>query len=383
MHALLSRADALAPQIAARADEIETARRLPADLAERMAEAGLFRMIVPEAIGGLEMRVADLSAAIQTIARADASAGWCVMIASTTALNAAYLPRDFAAEVFANPHTITGGVFAPMGKAVPEGESYRVSGRWPWASGSQNCNWLCAGSLIMEEGGPRRLPSGAPDARLMFFPAEEAILHDTWHTSGLKGTGSLDMELRDVRVRQDRSVSLITQKPWAEGPLYAFPAFGLLAVGIASVALGNARAALDDFLALATAKKPGGGQRTLAERATVQADFAKAEAQWQGARCYLEDAIGRTWAEAETAGHLGEAGRANLRLACTHAVRTCADVARVANDLAGGTAVYLASPIQRRFRDAHAACAHVMTAPATYELTGRVMMGVPTDTAML
>lgn len=373
----------LLPELAARAAEMEEVRRLPADLAAKLAATGVFRMVVPHRYGGLEASPREIVDAVETIAIANASAGWCAMIAATTGVNAAYMPAADAAAVYSDPLTITGGAFAPTGRANVEGDHFRVSGRWQWGSGSASCTWLCGGCTIWEDGEMRRLPSGAPDARMMVFPAGDAVLHDTWHVMGLKGTGSGDIEVADILVPQGRAVSLVAAPPYEPGALYKFPAFGLLAMGVAAVALGNARGALDSFAALAATKKNQGSSRVLAERATVQVAFAEAEAAWRAARAYLFAEIDRVWAIAQGDGAIPDADRAALRLACTHMTRTGAEICRTVYDLGGGAALFEASDLQRRFRDAHAITQHILTAPATYELAGRMLFGLPTDTSMI
>jgi alkylation response protein AidB-like acyl-CoA dehydrogenase len=383
MTEMLSQARQLAPTIRERAQEIERARRLPADLAATLAQAGVFRIMLPRSLGGLELGAADALRVIEAVGEADASTGWCVMIAATSSLSAAYLPMEAARRIHATPTTITGGVFAPMGKARAEGDGYRLSGRWQWASGSANCAWLAGGSAILEDGKPRLLPNGALDSRMLFFPASAATLIDSWHTSGLCGTGSGEMQVDDIAVPREYSVSLITDLPREQGPLYRFPVFGLLALGIAAVMLGNARAAVADLVELAGAKRPQASSRTLAERAAAQAELAQAEARLRGARAFYYEALGEAWAKVCAGDPLDTAARASLRLAATHAVRTCADVARAMHDLGGGSSVFLSSALQRRFRDAHVGTQHMMVSPATWELTGRVLMGLPTDASVL
>lgn len=373
----------LTPRIAARAEEIEGARRLPADLAAELAGAGLFRLVVPRSLGGLELPPGEVVATIEATAAADASVGWCLMIGATTALTSAYLPREHAEAMFADPGVITGGVFAPMGKAVGEGDHYRVSGRWSWGSGTANCAWIVGGSMIFEDGALKTLPNGQPDHRMMIMPAGEVELIDTWHSAGLKGTGSGDFAVKDAIVPRDRSVSLIVDRPRESGALYAFPAFGLLALGIAGVASGNARAALDEVKAILATKKPPGSQRTAAERGAIQVEVAKVEAELRAARALLYDTIGQAWDRAQATGEIDVATRADLRLAATHMTRTAAAVTREAYDWGGGGALYLSSPLQRRFRDAHAMTQHMMVGPATYELAGRVLLGLPTDASTL
>jgi alkylation response protein AidB-like acyl-CoA dehydrogenase len=373
----------LLAELAARAAEMEEARRLPADLAQKLAAAGVLRMVTPKRFGGLESSPREIVEITETIARANASAGWCAMIASTTALNAAYMEPVYAEEIYSDPAAITGGVYAPMGRAVREGDHYRISGRWQWGSGSANCTWLCGSCTLWENGEMKRLASGAPDTRMMVFPASDATLLDTWHVMGLKGTGSGDFEVKDILVPAGRSVSLVSDKPREAGALYKFPAFGLLSLGVCAVALGNARGALDAFHDLATVKKSQGSSKTLSERQSMQAAYAACEAQWRAARAYLFSEIDRVWEVAQQTDDIPMELRADLRLACTHMTRTGADICRTLYDLGGGAALFESSDLQRRFRDAHAITQHIVTAPSTLELTGRILFGLPTDAGMV
>ena len=379
----LATARDLAPTIAAHADDIEAARRLPPDIAALMADAGLYRIALPKSLGGHEASPATIAETIEAIAVADASAAWCLMIGATTALNAAYLPEKMARDVFADPNLITGGVFAPLGRAVPDGDDYIVSGKWAWGSGTQNARWIVGGAMVMDGEKPKLGPDGAPYHRMMIFAADDVTFHDTWHVMGLKGTGSLDFSVDKVRVPQARSVSLVHDKPRETGPLYKFPAFGLLAVGIAAVALGNAQAALDAFRDLAVSKKPSASKRTLADRAHTQMVFAEACAKHAGARAFYYGAIADAWRDAQAGDAISLERRAKLRLAATSATRGCADICRDLYDLAGGSAVYLNNPLQRRFRDAHVTIQHMMVAPPTLEVAGRALLGLPTDDTAL
>lgn len=367
-----------------RSEEIENARKLPADLATRLAEAGLFRMITPRYLSGYECTPRQVTETLETLAIADASVGWCTMIAATTAINAAYLNEDTAKEVYGDPNVITGGVLAPMGKAEIDGDDYIVTGRWQWGSGTANCDWICGGCFVFEDG-ERKFVEGTqiPETRMMYFPRKDVELIDTWQVSGLKGTGSGDFAVDSLRISRSSSVSLVTDKPRVNNPLYKFPPFGLLAIGTCAVMMGNARGALNAFLKLAGSKKNQGSKRTLSERQVVQAETAKAEAAWRSARSYLYDELDKTWEIANSEGSIPLETRADLRLACTNMTRTSADVCRRVYDLGGGAALYLNNELQRRFRDAHAGTQHATTAPATYELAGRVLFGLPTDGGMV
>jgi len=376
-------AKALLETVAARAPDTEQQRRLPADLAAELAQAGLFRMLVPKSLGGAEVDVATLFGALEQLGRADAATGWCVMIGGTTALISAWLPEEHAREIWADPNVITGGVFAPMGRAAVDGDDYVVSGRWAWGSGSANCSWLLGGAVIMESGEMSRLPNGAPDHRMMVMRRDQVELIDTWDALGMRGTGSGDLAAKDVRVPHGRSVSFITDTPREAGPLYRFAPFGLLALGIAAVASGNALGALDDLKALAVAKKGQGSSRSLAERGVVQADYAAAHADLDAARALVHAEIASAWDRVVAGDALDLPARARLRLAATRLTQVSARVAAKMHELAGGTSVYASHPLNRRFRDAHVATQHVMVAPPTLELAGRVLLGLPVDASML
>ncbi|TML86347.1 MAG: flavin-dependent monooxygenase [Actinobacteria bacterium] len=376
----------LASTIEPRRAEIERGRRLPPDLVAQLAGAGLFNLCVPRAYGGGEIEPADLVETIEAVARADGSTGWCVMIGATSGMVAAYLPDDEARAIYRSSDVVTGGVFAPRGTATPVEGGFRMNGRWAFASGSQHCAWLMGGCLVGGADGARGgdgAPDGAPDARLLLLPTGEVEILDTWTVAGLCGTGSHDMVVTDAFVPAGRAVSLVTEPPRQRGALYAFPLFGLLALGIAAVALGLGRAAVDELTDLAGVKVPTGSRRRLAQRSAVQADVARAEARLRSGRAFLLDAVGAAWASACAGDDISLEQRALLRTAATHATREAAATVDLAYEAGGGSSIYASSPLQRHFRDVHVVTQHVMVAPATYELTGRVLLGIPTDTTML
>lgn len=381
---LLEKVRAFMPAVSARADEIERARRMPADLALAMARTGIIRMLRPRHAGGLEVEAALALEAIEVLSQADASAGWCAMIGATSGIYSAYMDPDMARTVYGeSDDIITAGVFAPMGQAVADGDDYVVTGHWRWASGSWNSQWLNGGCTVVENGQVRMLPNGTPEIRAMVFPRESVELIDTWHTMGLAGTGSVDMKVNGLRVPKSRTVSLLTDQPRSDGALYVFPVFGLLSLGIAAVASGNARAALDEFREFAGGARTGGTRRVLAERANAQSSFAQAQAQWRSARAFLYDEVANAWQSASRERRISLEQRGLLRLAATHMTRTAAEVCRIVHDLSGGAAVFDNNRQQRRLRDAQTATSHMMIAPPTYELTGRVLLGLPTDDTMV
>jgi len=379
---VVAAARALVPTLRARADEIETLRHLPRDLSDQLAAAGLYRLWAPAAYGGLELPPAPVLEVFETLATADGSSAWCVFIAVTSATALARLPPASARAVFAAPTTVLAGAFAPRGTAVATDGGHRVNGQWQWGSGIRNADWVLGGVRLVRDGEPERLPSGAPRTVMVLMPATEVSVLDTWHVSGLCGTGSNDFAVHDVFVPADRVVDL-QAPPETAGPLYAFPQFTLLAMGIAAVALGLARAAVDELVALASTKTPEGGGRPLAQRPTAQADVARAEASVRSGRAFFAEAVAAAWASASAGAGVSVTARRDVRLATTHAVQAAVRTVDLCYDLGGGTSVYRRSPLQRIFRDVHTLTQHVMVGAATLELTGRLLFGLETDVTML
>ena len=373
-----------ATAIAARhAERGERERRLAPEVVDALADGGLFRMLVPRSLGGGEVAPAEMVDSIAAVARGDGSAAWCVAVACTSGALAAYLPDEHAREVYGGSARCWGGVFAPKGRAVSEGAALRVTGRWPFASGIDHSDWLMGGCVVEDGGNVRKLSSGRPDVRLVLFAAEDVECVDTWNVSGLRGTGSHDMAVDELVVPAGRSASLFVDRPREDGPLYAFPIFGLLSLAIASVGLGIARGAVDDLLSLAGTKTPSMGTRTLAARPDTQARAARAEARLRAARALVDDSVGEAYAAAIADGVITLGHRAALRMAASHATAESAAVVDEMYSLAGGSAIYSSSPLQRRFRDVHVATQHMMVAPSVWELTGRLLLGVPVDSEQL
>ena len=379
----LAAAQRLAPLAATLAERIEHERALPRELVDELLDAGLLSLCLPRALGGREAHPAQMACALERLARADGATAWCAMVASTSSLLGAYLPQREAELIYAGGASVTGGVFAPRGRAERRDGAYVVDGRWSFVSGVTHCDWVLGGCVVHDGEEPALLDDGSPDVRLVLMPIDDVEVVDTWSVSGLRGTGSHDMVAVAQLVPASRAVSLSSDAPRHPGALYSFPLFGLLAVGIASVTLGVARGSIEDLVSLAGAKTPAGGRKTLAERATVQAQVARAEAALRAARGLVLDEVEAAWRAAESEGAMPEGQRLGLRLAASHATEVSAEVVTSMYHAGGGTSIYDSNPLQRRFRDVHVATQHMMVAPPTWELAGRLLVGLPTDTRQL
>lgn len=367
---LLLAARSIAAEAGQRGREIEQLRRLPPDLAQKMAAAGLFRAGLPRALGGAELGAADFLELIETVATGDGATGWCLMIGATASLTGAYLEPAAAQQIFSEPEAILAGIFAPMGVAVAAEHNgvtgYRVSGRWAWASGAQHSRFIFAGCRA----------DGINGSLMLALPTEAVTFHDTWHSFGLCGTGSLDFAVDNLFVPAAHGVVLATAKARHDLPLYRLPIFGLLAAGIAAVSLGLGRQAFDAFMALAQSKKPAGSSRSLAERPNVQAAMGEMQGRLGALRVSLFAALEQAQSGSVT-------DRVALRLAAAQTAQAMPEMILHLHALAGGSDAYLSSPLQRAMRDAMVASQHMMVSPALIELAGRQALGLPVDAALL
>jgi alkylation response protein AidB-like acyl-CoA dehydrogenase len=364
----------LLPRIRDRRDEIEKARRIPRDVADSLRNTGLFTLAVPRVFGGDEAEPADILDLIETVSATDGSTGWCAMIGIANNVAAGYLPEAGAREVFTNFNGPSAGIAAPTGGATRVDGGVRVSGRWGFGSGITHSDWLWAGAMVMENGKPRMTPHG-PEIIHIFVPTQQAEIHDTWHVSGLNGTGSHDFSVMDVFVPESRIFSLFDKATHRSEPLFQLPSLGWFVSQVAAVSLGIARAALDELNEIAQKKVPTLSQAVLADKPVAQIEIARAEAKLGAARAFLYAAVDELWKTACAGRQPSLRQIAMNRVACLNATATGADVARTANVLAGGSSIYTASSLQRHMRDADAITHHFSVAPHVWEDAGRVLLG--------
>jgi indole-3-acetate monooxygenase len=376
-------ARALAPQIKASVEENERMRRQSLPLVEAIAKAGLFRLWMPRALGGEEADPMTLVRVIEEISRVDGATGWCVALGGEYSVFGGYLAPGAASEIYgSDTEVVTGGAFRPMGQAVVVDGGFRVTGRWQLGSGCQHCAWIVGGCRIFDGDQPRLGPDGMPVTRILFFPASTCEIIDTWHSIGLRGTGSHDYAVTDVFVPSARSLSF-REPPVAPGPLYAMPTIALFGTGLAAVSLGIARHAIDILTELAGTKIASRSRRSLREDSTMQADLGRAEATLRSGRAFLYETLGEAWRVA-SAGHALSLEQRNLLwLASTHAANAAKQATELMFSAGGSAAPYTSTGLERCVRDIHAACQHVTVAPANYEMAGQAFVGADMRTTPL
>ncbi|HEY7061039.1 MAG TPA: acyl-CoA dehydrogenase family protein [Chloroflexota bacterium] len=374
---LIDAAKALAPVIESYRDESERERTLPAALVTALAQADLLRMYAPRSRGGLEAAPVTCLLVLEELAKADGAVSWNVMNWAAGHLYGARLAEPAAREIYGrDPSVVISGALAPKGRAAVVEGGYRLSGRWPLASGCAHAAWFAVGGVIVEGGQPRFRPDGAPDVRLLFVPRAECDILDTWHAAGLRGTGSHDVSVQEAFVPDERTFAFPDGPAHEPGALYRGSIFNELSRLIPGVALGIARAALDTFTELASRKVPTRTASLLRDRATVQAQLAQAEALVRSARAWVFETTAATWETLCAGESLSEEQQALLWLAGVHAATSCAQAVDLVYTLGGATSVYATSRLERCFRDVHVLTQHLGVSPLQWERVGRYILGL-------
>jgi indole-3-acetate monooxygenase len=375
---LLDAARALEPLVEQYRDRGEAERTMPGPLVDAIREAGIFRMWVPAAFGGLQIDYPVGLRVIEELSRQDGATGWTAMIGAGGGTFLAYLDEDEARSLAGEGGTNIGaGALAPKGVAKAVEGGYRVTGRWPLGSGCVHSTWHCGGAIIMDDGAPRMGPEGIPDMHLMFWPASEGEIIDTWHSQGLRGTGSHDIAVNDVFVPAGRAASLFHGKSKQPGAQYGDSIIALLPPQVGAVALGIARGAIDALIELARGGKvPAFGMVRLIDKPATHAQVGQAEALLRSARALYYETVNDVWETLLAGREISDDQRALIGLAVVNATTKCAEAVDLMYGSAGASSVYATSRLERAFRDIHTLTQHAAVGPSNYDIAGKYYLGL-------
>jgi indole-3-acetate monooxygenase len=379
---VIARAEAVRSAVEAASNEIESTRRLPPALLDKLHEAGLFRLLLPRSSNGIETDPLTFFHVIETIARADGSTAWCLSQAGGCAMSAAYLDLPVAHAIFGNdPRAVVAWGPGPKVRAVECEGGYRVTGVWSFNSGGRHATWLGAHCPIYRaDGSPRLDDDGLQQERTMLVRNEDVAWTDIWNTVGLRGTASDQFELDDFFVRSDHSITRQFDKECRErGPLYRMGSGTCYQVGFAGVACGIARGALDSFLDLARNKVARGSKGPLRDNAVVQSNLAQAEVTLRAARGLVLQSMADIWRDLSAGATITVEQRITMRLAATHAIHQAREAVDFAYNAAGATAIFEDHPLERRFRDIHTVTQQLQGQLRHFETVGAWMMGADAD----
>ena len=378
---LLARARAIAGPARERAQQTEADRRVSADMIERMRQADLFRVMQPRAYGGFEYGFDVFSQLVAAIASGCGSTGWVYGLLASHQWLIACFSREAQDEVWRDRSAVAAGTYAPVGQAVAVDGGYRLSGSGSFCSGCDNAQWQLLGGMIPQPGAP-------PKPGFFLLPSTDCSIDDNWHTMGLAGTGSKNLVARDAFVPAHRTLAFAElADATAPGmrdnpnPLYRQSFLAALPIAIVSPVLGMAEGALADFLDMAKVRTTRGavtgGNRRMAELTTVQLRVAEASACIDAARLLMFRDLVEAFETVARGEPIGVDVRLRNRRDQAFCVRLLVQAIDAVFLAAGGQGLFLQSPLQRAWRDAHAAASHIsLNWDSTGSMYGQSMLGL-------
>jgi len=369
---VLAEVRALTDEFRARVEEVESSRRVPADLHERLHALGVYRLILPASHGGIQADIGEVLDVIETLATIDGSLAWTTVIGIQTPSVLSWLPRKVFDDLYAlGPDITAGGTFGPQGKAEAVDGGYRVSGKWAFASGCDNWDYLFANCVLTKNGKPLEGPGGMPLTRAVLYSRDKATVLDTWHTLGLRGTGSKDVVLENVFIPENHSFDIATATPCVEG-IFRYP---LVEFGnhLAMIGVGIAQGALDDLVKSAAGRQRVFSRTSIASDPVVHHRIGKMETALRAARALVrEQAISERADKAADAMQLMAVAAANN----AWVLDTCIAVVDACFRANGARGVYNDSSLQRRLRDIYTVGQHATLNDSAWTRWGAGVFGL-------
>ena len=368
------RAAAFAELVAAHVAETQATRRPARAVIRAFADEGLLRILAPATYGGEEATGLDFMRLVEQVARFDGSAGWTVMtLNEEIEISAGYVPAALMAQVCSSsPATVVAGSGAALGRAHRVEGGWRLTGRWPFVTGSPIADELVVGATVF---GPKPRP-----LCFALVPADQVQVHDTWDTVGLRGSGSHDISLDDVFVPDERMGVVRTNRDTVpDTPLFRLPPSLRFPFPKVGVATGIARSALATFVEVAEGKKARVSRTVLRDRPDAQLAVSRAEALVGSGWAFATEMVATIWELAEAGEPVPPPIHARTRLACTHAVASCVTAVETLCTAAGTTANLTVSPLHRYLADVRAVPQHAMVGGYNDLNAGRVLLGLAPD----
>lgn len=373
----LAAVDRLTPVIAEHRATFDRERRLPDAVFNALADAGLFRLWLPPALGGPELSPADFMTVVEAAAALEGSVGWLVTNGSAMSRVAGYVSEPVAREWFADPRAFIVSATGAVGSAQRMDGGYRVTGRWPFGSGSHHATRFMG--LASSKGADGR----EEPPLCCYFDRRDVTIHDTWKVSGLRGTGSCDFEVRDVFVPDHHTHAFIGPKPTQPGVLYRVPTLSIFPWTVSVVPLGIARGAMDAFAELAVGKTRLGTSVPLRDREIAQSNFGRMQALHRSGRAFLIETMGELIAALDADEKRLTNAKAIFRLACANAAENAVRIVDMITAELGAASIFESCPIERFARDVQAAVKHVAMTPNSYIVSGRLGLGLDPGTTRL
>ncbi len=377
---LLAEVEGVAPILTEHAAQSERLGRLDDPSFAALRRTRLLRFIAPRDLGGEEADPVTQLEVLEALARIDGSAGWNVgILAGTATLAGALLPATVARRVFANGVPPMAGMIAPKGLADPVAGGYRVTGRWAFGSGIHHADWVIAGAF---------LPGQPPPAgiRMVVVSRDQVVIHDNWQVAGLRASGSCDYSIENAFVPEELTFPLmdaILGKVVTGGAALRLGLPAIVTPFHMAIALGVARRALDEITEQAIEKGRGFPPSPLPTQPHFQLALGRGELELASARALAFQVVSGLWEEARAGRVPPPPRQAEARAAATYITEVAQRVTTVAFQSAGGGALFDTNPLQRCFRDVHAAGQHYMMSQTSYRALGQFKLNQPDANPML
>tara|TARA_Y100001954_G_scaffold127299_1_gene136458 strand:+ start:17316 stop:18515 length:1200 start_codon:yes stop_codon:yes gene_type:complete len=376
----IAAARTLAPTLRDRAAETDALRRLPEENVADMRAAGLFRVIQPARCGGWQMDFHAHLDVVEEISAGCGASGWCLGVLQIHSWVAGLLSQQAQDDIYgADQDTLIVAVLNARGEAVRGGNGYRVSGFWPFGSGSEHSQWAILGARVLDEDGE------VADEGCFLIPTSEIEIKDDWRVVGLRGTGSCSLVANNVDVPAHRFISFIDGRAGKtpgghlhDGTLYKAPLAPSLAIALCGPAVGIAEGAINDFIGYVAGRtNPQLRGATQIDSPLTHQMVAEAKAQVDAARMLLHRAADDIHEAAENGGEMPVEIRARIRMDSAYAVRLCMEAGEAMFLASGGSGLAESNPVQRAWRDLHAINQHaLLQLPTNAEIYGRTILGL-------
>ena len=373
--AWLERVRDLASEIRHVSTRAPRARKLHDAVVDRLRTAGLFRLLLPEAAGGAALDPLTFIEIIETLSKANSSAGWVVSQICVFSLQATCMRDDVVATIWGDANAVVANGLPAGGHAIAVDNGYRVQGRFAFSSGCRHATWIAAGAPVHENGKPRLNEHGTPELRFLFLRRQQVTLVDAWDVAGLQETGTDQFTIDDQFVPSHFTAPSTTTSDGDGGRVNAIPMILYFAAGLASVGLGIARDALDTFAELARSRTLAASKDRLADQPLVQLQLARAEAVLRSARAFLYATLGDAWAAITSSTSISLEQRALIRLASTNAMHRAAEAIDLIYTIGGTAHIFADNPIQRCFQDIHVLTQHLQGRESHLATVGQILLG--------
>lgn len=386
--AMIGRAKALIPQLRDRASRTEELRRLPPETERDLHDTGLFRIVQPKRVGGSEFDYVALVDCAEAIGLADASVAWnFANLASHHWMLGMFDKRaqDMVWNKDADALIASSFIF-PAGRARKVHGGYVLRGNWPFSSGVDSSEWNMLASVVSSDD-----EADGIEYRIFLVNKSDYKIKDTWNASGLRGTGSNDVEVDDAFVAEPMTlaVSDLDGGPTpgsAVNPnaLYALPVFSLFPYVLSGVALGNAQACLDDYVDLARHRASTYNRAKIGDLQSTQIKIAEASAKIDAARLIMRSTCIEAMADARRGQIPDIAAKTKSRRDGAYSVNLCTEAVSLLFSASGARGLFMTGVLQRQFRDAHAINSHIaFNFDAAGTNYGRVALGLPSENLTL